>query len=80
MIDDFIINTRTLEEHKDVCNRLFDHINSAKINCAEKKSKIRTKEVEYLGNTITMKYIQKRIEPKVLRINQNQPHFNNKHG
>ena len=51
-LDDFNVNTRTIGEHQDVCNRLFDKINSAKIKCAEKKSKILTKEVEFLGNTI----------------------------
>ncbi len=47
------MNTRTIEVHQDVCNRLFNKMNLAKIKCADKKSKILTKEVEFLGNTIS---------------------------
>jgi hypothetical protein len=35
-LDDFIVNTRTIEEHQDVCNRLFNKMNLAKIKCAIK--------------------------------------------
>ncbi len=47
------MNTRIIEEHQDVCNRLFNKMNSAKIKCAHNKSKILTKEVEFLGKTIS---------------------------
>ncbi len=48
------MNTRTIEEHQsDVCNRLFHKMNSAKIECATKKSKIVTKGVEFMGITIS---------------------------
>jgi hypothetical protein len=52
---DFIVNTRTIEEHQDVCNRLSNKMITAKIKCPDKKSKILTKEVEFLGNTISEK-------------------------
>jgi hypothetical protein len=52
-LNDFIVNTRTIEEHQDVCNRLLNKMITAKIKCADKKSKILTKEVEFLGNTIS---------------------------
>ncbi len=52
-LDDFIVNTRTIEEHQDVCKRLFNKLITAKIKCADKKSKILTKKVEFLGNTIS---------------------------
>ena len=38
-LDDFIVNTRTIEEHQDVCNRLFNKMNSTNIKCADKNQK-----------------------------------------
>jgi hypothetical protein len=52
-LDDFIVNKRTIDEHQDVSNRLFKKMITAKMKCADKKSKILTKEVEFLGNTIS---------------------------
>ncbi len=53
-LDDFIVNTRTIEEHQDVCNRLLNKMNWAKIKCADKNSKILTKlKLNFWSNTIS---------------------------
>ena len=52
-LDDFILNTVDLDQHKMEADKLFDRMEKANIKCALNKSKMVTTEVEFLFNTIT---------------------------
>jgi hypothetical protein len=51
-LDDFILNTETIEEHEEEGLKLFETMKQANIKCSKNKSEMVTQEVQFLGNTI----------------------------
>ena len=52
-LDDFILNTETIEEHEEEGFKLFETIKQANIKCSKHKSEMVTQTVQFLDNTIS---------------------------
>ena len=52
-LDDFILNTETIEEHEEEGLKLYETMKQANIKCSKNKSEMVTQEVQVLGNTIS---------------------------
>jgi cytochrome c peroxidase len=52
-LDNFILNTETIEEHEEEGLKLFETMKQANIKCSKNKSEMVTQEVQFLGNTIS---------------------------
>jgi hypothetical protein len=56
-LDDFILNTMTLEQHEKEAKRLLSRMKEVEITCSKSKSKMVKTEIEFLGNTISEKKV-----------------------
>jgi hypothetical protein len=67
-LDDFILNTITLEQHEIEAKRLFSRMKEVQIKCSKSKSQMVITEIEFLGNTISEnKIYPKRNKAKCIR-------------
>lgn len=72
-LDDFILNTTDLNKHQEEANLLIDRMEKSNIKCAINKSKMVTKEIDFLGNTISENNIYPNKDRAKCLINKPKP-------